>query len=60
MIVEKKKEVANGCFHNKKLKPKQEEFYGIQGIYTMPMCPKCNEPTYSEEKCPFCGQELEV
>ena len=41
------------------MKPKYEEFYGIQGIYTMPMCPKCNEPTYSKEKCPFCGQEID-
>ena len=36
-----------------------EETYGINGIEEFPMCPKCNEPTYSKEKCPFCGEELE-
>jgi len=42
-----------------------EESYGIwdgdtkEGIRMFPMCPKCNEPTYSDDKCPFCGEELE-
>lgn len=42
-----------------------EEYYGIwsgdtrEGTQAMPMCPKCKEPTYSKDKCPFCGEELE-
>ena len=40
-----------------------EETYGIwngkEEIQEFPMCPKCNEPTYGEDNCPFCGEELE-
>ena len=40
-----------------------EETYGIWedgvGIKGVPMCPKCKEPTYNEENCPFCGEKLE-
>lgn len=43
-----------------KLKPRFNECYGIQGVYKMPFCPKCNEPLYEPEKCVFCGQEIEV
>ena len=44
-----------------------EETYGLWtnkngqyfGTKSFPMCPKCKEPTYNEDKCPFCGEELE-
>lgn len=45
--------------YKNKLKPKYEKYYGTQGIYIMPMCPKCNEPLYEPEKCVFCGQEID-
>lgn len=32
---------------------------GNAGFRGMPICPKCKEPTYNEDKCPFCGAELE-
>lgn len=30
------------------------------GVKFMPMCPKCNEPTYNQEKCPFCRRKIRV
>ena len=40
-----------------------EESYGIwngeEGIQYMPMCPKCKNPTYDLDECPFCGEKLE-
>lgn len=28
--------------------------------YRLPQCPKCEgAPTYDEDLCPYCGQELE-
>lgn len=41
-----------------------QEIYGIwgkegEGIKEIPVCPRCNEPTYGDDKCPFCGEELE-
>lgn len=27
-------------------------------VYGVPTCPECKEPTYSEERCPFCNQSL--
>ena len=42
----------------KKMKANRKiEFYPT-GDMVVPYCPKCDEPTYSEPKCPFCGQEL--
>lgn len=38
---------------------KYEETYGINGVELYPMCPKCNEPTYSMDICPFCKTKLE-
>lgn len=29
------------------------------GDMLVPYCPNCNNPTYSERKCPFCNTELE-
>lgn len=26
------------------------------GLYCVPSCPECDEPTYSMPECPFCGQ----
>jgi hypothetical protein len=31
----------------------------VDNKYSMPMCPRCKEPTYSKEYCPFCGQWIE-
>lgn len=35
------------------------EYCGQHTIYNVPICPNCNEATYSEPKCPFCHTELE-
>lgn len=29
------------------------------GVKGMPICPKCKEPTYNENRCPFCNEPLE-
>lgn len=29
------------------------------GDMIVPYCPNCDNPTYSERKCPFCNTELE-
>jgi hypothetical protein len=43
-----------------KAKPIMEAFQNsVDREYTMPMCPRCKEPTYSEPACPFCNQEIE-
>ena len=43
-----------------KAKPFYEEFSNaMDNSYYMPMCPRCHEPSYSLEKCPFCGQLIE-
>lgn len=36
----------------------KEWYWGDAGVYTMPLCPTCHDVTYSEERCPFCGQLL--
>lgn len=38
-----------------------QETYSNMGddVCLMPTCPNCNEPTYSENVCPFCGINLE-
>lgn len=53
---------CNGCKHqppddkkkNGKEPPKEVTCYD----YGAPMCPSCNEPTYSDDRCVFCGQKL--
>lgn len=43
-----------------KAKPYMETFHNSVGNpYKMPMCPRCKEPTYSKDECPFCGQKIE-
>lgn len=36
------------------------ETYDGENIFIIPTCPKCNEPTYSEPKCPFCNCDLDM
>lgn len=40
-----------------------EDSYGIWrdglGTAQIPVCPKCKEPTYNEDICPFCREKLE-
>lgn len=43
-----------------KAKPKLETFHNsVDQKYTVPMCPRCGEATYSKPACPFCKQEIE-
>lgn len=40
--------------------PDEEKVNGLKPPlpYSYPYCPSCGEPTYSSERCVFCGQRL--
>ena len=40
------------------------DVYGLwgdkgEGSVKMPICPKCKQPTYNQDICPFCDEKLE-
>lgn len=45
------------CINNP---PDEEKLNGLKPPlpYSYPYCPSCGEPTYSSERCVFCGQRL--
>lgn len=53
---------CGGCEHqppdDEKKNGKESSKEVIYFDYGMPMCPSCKEPTYSDERCVFCGQKL--